>query len=305
MRPCHILLAALFIPLLLSPTTAAAHPHLLATASGAEISYQQLLTELSAAQVVFVGELHDHAGHHRMQYEIIHSLEQRQQHLAIGLEMIQIDDQPTLDAWVAGNLEEPELVAMFNRNWSMWPLYRDIFVLARERRIPLLALNISRDIIRQVARNGFDSLPSTKLEGLEGVTCTVDPAYEQFIRRALGEHGHNPTSFRYFCEAQLLWDTAMAKHLNDFLTRQPDYQVVVLAGSGHSWKYGIPHQLTKLAPRPFRVLLPEVPGRIDRTRASVADTDFLWLDVGPQSWTISPPQRSPAGEQKNSAAAAE
>ncbi|SDM12962.1 Uncharacterized iron-regulated protein [Geoalkalibacter ferrihydriticus] len=274
---------------LLGTGSAWTHPHIIALSSGEEIAFDDLITDLDQAQVVFVGELHDHEGHHQMQLEIIRALHERGGPLAIGLEMFQSDYQGALDKWVAQEMEELNFLLVYQQNWSLWPLYRPIFMHAREQGIPLVGLNIPREITRQVAREGFASLNPEQLRGmnLKGFACIVDPAYEQFIRRALGLHGHADNDrFTHFCEAQLLWDAAMANNLVNFLEENPDHTLVVLAGSGHAWKYGIPAQLENLAEFDYRVVLPEVRGRIDRGNASVSDADYLWLDFGDEGWQV-------------------
>ncbi len=266
------------------PLGAQAHPHILDIEKNQQIDFNQLLEEIKDAQVILIGELHDHEGHHRMQLEIIRGLRQLGKPVAVGLEMFQQDYQGALDKWIAGEMTEEGFVLVYNQNWSMWPIYRPIFIETRNHGIPMVALNISRSVTRQVARSGIDSLTDRQREGLEGVSCRVDPAYEDFIRRALGGHGHSQPNFVYFCEAQLLWDAVMARNIEDYLKRYPDATIVVLAGSGHSWKHGIAHQLDQIADRSYKVILPEVRGRIDRSSAQLRDADYLWLDSGPQGW---------------------
>lgn len=282
----NFLISALVLFTLALAAPSWSHPHILALEQGEEISFNELIDALSKVQLIFLGELHDHDGHHQMQLEIIRALQERGRPLAVGLEMFQRDYQGALDKWVAGEMPENNFVMVYQQNWSMWPKYRPIFLFARERGVPMVGLNISRDLTRQVAREGFDSLTDEQRRGLEGIACRVDPAYEEFIRRALGGHGHGMPNFIYFCEAQLLWDAAMARNLLRFLKDNPEHQVVVLAGSGHSWKYGIPFQVTELAEVSYRVVLPEVRGRIDRANASAADADYLWLDFGDDGWRV-------------------
>lgn len=281
----HFLALALF--LLPGSGAAGCNPQILDVARGEAIAFGDLIADLDAVQVVFIGELHDHEGHHHMQLEVIRALHERGRPIAVGLEMFQSDYQGALDKWVAQKMKERNFRQIYNRNWSLWPLYRPIFMYARDQSIPMIGLNIPRTITRQVAREGFGSLSDEQLRGmtLEGFACVVDPAYERFIRRALGMHGHSDLrSFTHFCEAQLLWDAAMANNLAAFLGDNTDYTVVVLAGSGHAWKYGVPNQLEKLADISYRVLLPEVPERIDRATATVQDADYLWLDFGADGW---------------------
>ncbi len=283
----RILFAAIMATLLICAATVSAHPHILDLSSGQEIVTDDFIADLGGVQVIFIGELHDHEGHHRMQLNIIRALREHGRPLAIGLEMFQNDYQSALDEWVGGAMTESSFLQAYHQNWSFWPIYRPIFMHAREQGLPLVALNIPREITRQVAREGFSSLDPKQLHGmdLKGFACIIDPTYKQFIRRALGLHGRaDDDSFSYFCEAQLLWDAAMANNLVAFLKENPDHTLVVLAGSGHSWKYGIPAQLKSLAEFDYRVILPEVRGRIDRGNASVAEADYLWLDFGEEGW---------------------
>ena len=77
----------------------------------------------------------------------------------------------------------------------------------------------------------------------------------------------------------MLWDKVMAMNLLEYVERNPKTIVVVLAGSGHSWKYGIPAQLSAMSKVSTRVLLPNIPGRITMDGASFEDADYLMLGV--------------------------
>jgi uncharacterized iron-regulated protein len=255
------------------------HSHLYRLADPTNPTFAQMLDDLARVRVVFIGEQHDHPGHHRAQLQVIRGLRERGVKLAIGLEMFRSDSQEMLDRWVDGKLSRPAFIAVFNDNWIFWDQYSAILNYAYVKHIPLVGLNLSRDITRQVAENGFASLNEQQLKRLPVVTCNVDRAYENFIRRALNGHLSQDIPFKNFCEAQLLWDKVMAKNIIQFLEANPDHSIVVLAGSGHSWKYGIPNQLQQLADIPFRVLLPEVPGTSDMNTLSNKEADYLLLGV--------------------------
>jgi uncharacterized iron-regulated protein len=235
---------------LLAPAAVLAHPHLLDVKDRIEVSPEVMLDDLRKAQVIFVGELHDNPGHHQAQLAIIDALDNDETPLAIGLEMFRRDSQEDLDVWTAGSSSVSEFMQAFNK----------------------------------VARNGYKSLSSEERLLLGNVQCEVDQAYGEYIRQAMGGHGGHGTHFLYFCEAQLLWDTIMARNLVDFLKENPDYRVVVLAGSGHAWKFGIPRQLIEQADISYRVVLPEIIGRIDRRNVNEKLADYLWLDEGPDAW---------------------
>jgi uncharacterized iron-regulated protein len=239
-----------------------------------------IVDDLKSARLVFVGELHDNKAHHQVQLDIIRTLKDSGVPVAIGLEMFQSDYQDALDEWIAGKSSPEEFIQSYYENWRMpWPLYRDIFLYARKNGIPLVGLNVSEEIVSQVARHGFASLKPEQLRKIPGVSCSVDTAYERFIRNALGEHGKGAASFRNFCEAQMVWDSAMALNLINYVKNHSGVTVIVLAGGGHSWKYGIPEQVRRQSDYPFRVILPELTGRLTRENVTDSETDYLWLDI--------------------------
>jgi uncharacterized iron-regulated protein len=69
----------------------------------------------------------------------------------------------------------------------------------------------------------------------------------------------------------------MALNLLRYLEKNPEMTIVVLAGSGHAWKRGIAEQIRRRSSRTYKVVLPEIPGRLDRNRVSSDDADYLWL----------------------------
>ncbi|MHB8709890.1 MAG: ChaN family lipoprotein, partial [Desulfuromonadales bacterium] len=260
----------IFIILLLACSAGAtlAHPHILRATDRAEVSREEMLRDLLSVQVIFIGELHDQIGHHEAQLSILQALQQESVQLAIGLEMFRKDSQKALDRWVFGSYPVESFLKDYNDNWSMWEKYRGIFDFARRQKVKMVGLNISRELSARVARNGFAALPAAERQALGNVQCVVSPEYGNFLRRAMGGHGGHGDKYRYFCEAQILWDTMMARHLLEFLKANPDYRVLVLAGSGHAWKFGIPRQLLEQMEVSYRVILPEIDGRLVRSQVA-------------------------------------
>ncbi len=253
---------------------------LLRVADGARLSLEEVLPDLFAARLVFVGELHDQPAHHDAQLRVIRAFHESDRPVAVGLEMFRAESQPLLDRWVRGALSLEEFLLAYYDNWNFpWVYYREIFLYAREHGIPLVGLNVPEATIRQVARGGFASLSAEEAGELPAVRCEVDAAYEDFIRRALGMHGQEGRTFRNFCEAQLLWDTAMAANLVRFLEANPDHSVVVVTGSGHAWRRGIPEQVSRIRPFSTRVVVPELPRRLERAWATAGEADYLWLGL--------------------------
>jgi uncharacterized iron-regulated protein len=101
----------------------------------------------------------------------------------------------------------------------------------------------------------------------------------EFIRRAYAGHSHRDKVFVNFCEAQMVWDKSMAWRVMQYLQRNPDKTMVVLAGMGHAWKRGISGQVD-LDPKKYtsRVVLPVIPDQMDRSTVTSEDADYLLLD---------------------------
>ena len=256
------------------------HDTILRVSSGSVTTLQEIVPDLKRSRVVFVGELHDNEFHHEAQLRVIRSLKEAGLSVAVGLEMFQAKNQSVLDQWVSDKIVADEFIRAYYANWKIpWPLYRDIFLYAKENRIPLIGLNVPPEITRQVAEKGFESLSGEQLTKLPGVSCNVDPDYEKFIRKALGAHG-GKKSFRYFCEAQMVWDSTMARNILTFMNKNPHHTVVVLAGGGHAWKPGIPEQVRRHSGDiAITVILPELSSRIDRGNVTLKEADYLWLDL--------------------------
>lgn len=237
------------------------------------------IERLKAARIVLVGEHHNNPDHHQAQLKVIRTLHNSGRKIAVGLEMFRKDSQDALDRWIAGKTSEAHFIPIFLDNWNFdWKLYRPIFDYARENRIPMVGLNVAREITAQVAYKGFASLNEAQKGTLEGITCNVTPQYRAFISQAYGAHGHGNMNFNRFCEAQLVWDTAMAVYAIDYLEQQPDRVMVILAGSGHARKLGIPTQLAKRTHWPVAVVLPETKGVFEAASISADNADFIILN---------------------------
>ena len=243
------------------------------------IPFDRMVGEASKSRVIIVGETHDNQAHHDLQLKIIRTLYEGGAPLAVGIEMFRAESQELLDKWWRWGMPTEQFEALYRENWGMpWLLYRDIFLYTRQKRIPLVGLNVPREIIAKVAREGYGSLAGAERKRLPpGLTCTVDEAYRSFIRRTYSEHAHaSGRSFDHFCEAQMVWDTAMAIYALDYLDKNPGSRIVILAGSAHAWKRSIPRQIATMRPDvTVSVILPDPDGKGAWEKITVEDADYL------------------------------
>jgi uncharacterized iron-regulated protein len=244
--------------LALSAAPSAAHETVLRVRDRSFISFDRMLVEMDGVDLVFIGEVHDRAEHHAAQLEVIRALNAARPPVAVGLEMFSAKSQPELDRWIAGEIEPESFISLYYQQWKMpWPLYSEIFLFLREHNIPMLGLNVPAEVSRKVSEQGFGSLSAEELGELPpGLTCDVDQGYMDYIRRVFETHGGNGKEFVHFCEAQLLWDKAMAWRLKEYLEGNPGRTVAVLAGIAHSLKKGIPEQLSRLSKLSYKVVVP-------------------------------------------------
>jgi uncharacterized iron-regulated protein len=248
---------------------------------GKIISLDELREDIKKARIIIIGELHNEKTHHDFQLQIIKALHGKRIPIAIGLEMFEAANQKKLDGWVIGKISQQEFLEVYYDDWGFpWPLYRDIFLYARDNKLPMVGLNVSRNITKKIAQNGFSSLTKEELKELPpDITCDITPAYREFIKKAYREHGFvNEKLFIQFCEAQMVWDGAMAWNIMNYLKQNPTMMIVVLTGTGHALKRGIPSNLGKDPLFSFRVILPEKKGLITMKNMTVKETDYLLLE---------------------------
>ena len=216
------------------------------------VSFSQMVADTEGSDIIFIAEEHTNKKHHEMQLDVIRSLWAKKIPLAIGLEMFQTDNQKYLDDWTEGKITEESFKAVYARNWSYdWSLYRDIFIFARDNRIPLIALNIPKEIVFKVRKQGFASLTPEERKNLpSGVTCDLNKPQTELLKKSFEEvskHEAKGKTFTSFCEAQAVRNNGMAMNIANDQKRHPGRKLVALAGIWHAVKHGVPERLAASA----------------------------------------------------------
>jgi uncharacterized iron-regulated protein len=211
---------------------------------------QQMLDELARQlrdkRAIFVGEVHDRLEHHQNQLRIIQSLYARYPDLVIGVEYLQQPFQSSLDDYIAGRIDEREMLVKteYFRRWQLdYRLLQPIFEFAREKHIPILALNIADEIHNKVFKNGMKSLSPQELSLTPDY---IEPANAHYLQRLKSIFDSHPqgNDFETFVEGVLLWDTSMADTAARYLKAHPRSRMVVLAGMVHvMYGDGIPERV--------------------------------------------------------------
>jgi len=268
--------------------------------SGREVSPARLFEGLADKPVVLLGEVHDNRDHHRWQHYMLAALHARNPDMILGLEMLPRRVQPVLDDWSQGKLDEAEFLEQ--SEWAeLWgydaSLYLPLLHFARLHRMPVIALNVDRQLVSKVGAEGWQSLAPAERQGLSnpapasaGYRLSLAELYAYKLQ--MYAHGDDDTTgegaadleeimdseaFSNFVDAQLTWDRAMAEAIATAHRRDPDAQIVGIVGRGHIESgYGIPHQLADLGIDAVEVLLPmDVDTDCEAIPTDLADALFV------------------------------
>lgn len=255
-------------------------PVLVDARDGARVGLDAAVADLVRVRVVYVAELHDQRAHHDAQLAIVRAIHARDPSIAIGLEMVQRPFQDALDEFVAGRIDEAELLRRveWQRRWGFdFALYRPILEYAREHGIPVRALNARQEVTRAISRGGIDAIAAEHRAELPELVLD-DPEHRAMVRSALeGHHGIDDAALERFYTAQVVWDETMAETIARYLERQgAPRRMVVLAGRMHVERgLGIPRRAARRGAEPFRVVIPT-----DDAREGGPPGDWLFLVPG-------------------------
>jgi aminopeptidase N len=205
----------------------------------------RVIEAAAGKKIVYVGEYHDRFSHHAVQLQVIEGLHRKNPKIAIGMEMFQRPFQRVLDDYIKGTIEEREFLkrSEYYRRWNFdYNLYKPILDFARAGKIPVVALNLRREITDKVSREGMDALTVDEKKEVPRELDFSDDEYRDRLKQAFAQHkGKAEKSFDFFYQAQVLWDETMALSIDEYLKANPERQLVVIAGLGHlAYGSGIP-----------------------------------------------------------------
>lgn len=224
--------------------------------TGIYVDSQTLFEHSSRVRVVFVGETHDNPASHRLQEDILRALSERNPgRVTLAMEMFTPAQQPILDRWSAGELDEKEFLKQVDwyHNWRMnFAYYRPLLEFCRDRRIPVLALNADKDIKQKVGRMPFDALSPADRARLPEMDRD-DPYQRAMVEAVFSDHDMGGGMLDGFQRVQTLWDETMAANLATYLEAQgPEHQVMVVAGGNHvRYGFGIPRRMFRRTPASY------------------------------------------------------
>lgn len=224
--------------------------------TGVNINAEQMLSAITDARIVYVGETHDNPAAHRLELDVLKAMaEQYPGKLSLGMEMFNSGQQEALDQWTAGELSEKEFLknsAWFN-NWRMdYAYYRDILNYARDHSIPVIGLNATREMVKKIGRTPFDALDEETRAQLPEIDME-DPYQLAMAKAIFADHNNGDAMLDGFLRIQTLWDETMAESIVRVMQEKgPDHRMVVVAGGNHvRYGFGIPRRVYRRLPSSY------------------------------------------------------
>jgi len=249
------LLAALFALILLPSQD----PGAFRVYAGAESrTLDQMLDDLAKADIVVIGENHDHKLGHELELAIFKGVHARKPKTALSLEMFERDVQPILDEYLAGHITESH----FLQSARPWPTYKTDYAPmvehARANKLPVIASNAPRryvNIVSRKSQSALADLPHASKQNLAPLPFSMEipPGYDLMLTNLFqGNHGQNPNMppVENMKQSQALWDATMADSIVRFQRKNRGWTIVQVNGAGHSdHRYGLVDRLQKANPR--------------------------------------------------------
>lgn len=236
--------------------------------------FQRILSVGKEGGAVWLGEHHNSVPDHRIQAQVIKSVYNERKSasgkvplISIGLEQVQVQFQPILDAFVAGNISEEEMLkgVDWEKRW-FWPYegYRPVFDLARELKIPLIALNVDSEDLAVVEKSGLQGLSQEQVRKyikdpagfaaytksrsfLTYASYVIEPSYKLhkdmgLLRTTIsGLQLEQDMSYLNFIGGRILWDETMAGRAYSWTRKNPGGLMIGLIGADHiKFSKGIP-----------------------------------------------------------------
>ena len=211
---------------------------------GSPATWEDLMTGIYEADVIFVGELHGHPEILLFEREIAEICAANFPGTALSMEMLERNEQPIVDQWMNAEITTDEFIELTSsRNWgganSWMNGYQRIIDVVRLNDGVIYAANAPREYVRQSRLEGYEAVLERPQEEHDyfAIPLTLDMgAYrERFAREMRANYDGEikdeliESTFR----AQAMWDATMARTVSEALNSGVP-KVVHLLGRFHS-----------------------------------------------------------------------
>jgi uncharacterized iron-regulated protein len=187
---------------------------------GKSVDYDKMIREISEADVVFFGELHNNSMCHWLELQVLKSLAtEKNNAVVLGAEMFEADAQLVLDEYLSGQIKEEHLIKE-GKVWSNYKTdYAPLVNFAKDNAMPFVATNIPRRYASIVSRDGLtglDKVDNQAKQFIAPLPVTIDfelPSYKE-MAEMMGGQMPSAHGGKSMVEAQAIKDATMAHFIS-------------------------------------------------------------------------------------------
>ena len=185
------------------------------------VSYENMLKELSQADIIFFGELHDNSLNHWLELQVTKDLfEIKKDKLTLGAEMFESDNQTVMDEYLKSLITAKQ----FETEAKVWQNYqtdyKPLLDFAQQNNLKFIATNIPRRYASMVSKGGLEALSQLSDDAKKNIApLPIDadltlPAYAEIMKMG-GMHGGGGMSMsaENITKAQIVKDATMASFI--------------------------------------------------------------------------------------------
>lgn len=223
---------------------------------GNAVSIGNILEEAGKVDVVFLGEQHDDATAHALQFQIFKSVFEKYSNdkkIALSLEMFERDNQIVLNEYLSGLITEKKFMDD-SRPWGNYTAdYRPLVELAKANKLEVIAANAPRRYVNMVSRNGREALNALSPEAKKFLPplpyAEASAAYTNKFKALMGGSPEAMMGLDKILSSQSLWDASMSYWVAESLKNNKNSLIVHLNGAFHTEKrLGTVEHLLKYRP---------------------------------------------------------
>lgn len=232
MKTKLFVLLAFLLPL--SQAFAAWNDRLITPSSMESRSLSEIAAQVSAGQVILMGESHDFLPDHVNQARFLESLPSKLA-VSVGMEFFDYTKQDTVDQYLSGRLSESEFLKLAGWGKNDYSQYRAQVLFPASHGGSTLALNLPRKISSRISQVGVSRLSAEEAAFLPPNFTLGRSSYRtRFAENIKQNHGEVPEEIvQNFFEAQSSWDDTMAWKISEFMKANPDQVLFVIVGRFH------------------------------------------------------------------------
>lgn len=183
------------------------------------------------ARIYLLGEIHDNPNGHSLRLDFINQLISDRQDVMIAMEQFDRENQPALELALKSCKDAACVRAGVGTPGWEWGFYEPLVQLALDKKVTLIAANVSNADVRKVITNGFSAIYSPDIIAaykLNQIPGSIFNAQSQSI-----QEGHcnmlPPQAIGPMVKGQIARDIWMASIINSLQNQT----IILIAGNGH------------------------------------------------------------------------